>query len=164
MLDYKPKVGDRVRITYEGEVREIYPSGAVAVKHGGGRMTDPINLDGKWSKKDLLSLPEIKFTEDPGWWRFLLIVPGPHKHDSGWAHIQIVGGAVIDHVSYAMFSLAYPDVIELPSAPAGLASGDFHVDAFHPQGVLRLWSNYHEFSVSPPTSSVDILVRRKEDI
>lgn len=120
-----------------------------------------VNLNGKFTKRDLLSLPSAKW-DDPGWWDSLLIVPTPRKHESGFAHIAIIGVVEVGRTSEATKILAWPDDIQWP-AQSGLSGlvdyGGLHTDAYHPSGVLRLWSREYEFSTTAALSSVTILIR-----
>ncbi len=118
-------------------------------------------------KSELLALPMLPWADERGWYDALLIIPGRHKHDSGWAHIAIIGVTnVKGEGDMAEFMLAYPDDISWP-AQSGLSAampnyGALRTDAYYPSGVMRLWSGSFEFSVSSPVSSVDILIRRKQ--
>lgn len=116
-------------------------------------------------KSELLALPHVERGEEPGWWDALLIIPGRHKHDSGWAHIAIIGVKHRDGSDWASHILAYPDDIQLPAqspiSPRNLNYGALRTDAYHPSGVLRLWSREYEFSTGSPISSVEILIRGK---
>lgn len=87
-------------------------------------------------------------------------------HDSGFAHIAIIGCRVHGDEEMAESIIAWPDDIQWP-AQSGISDtlpsfGDLRMDAFHPSGVLRLWSGTFEFAVDNPTSSVEIKIRRRE--
>lgn len=129
------------------------------------------------TKKELLALPILDWGIDRGWWDALLIIPGRHKHDSGYAHIAIIGvrfgkvGVRGDKDSgpgeWASHKLAYGDDIQWPAQsgyPGGSMRdyGALRTDSYHPSGVLRLWSGEYEFSTTSPLSSVTILIRPKE--
>lgn len=122
----------------------------------------------KATKRDLLALPHLEWSAARGWFDALLIIPGRHKHDSGWAHIAIIGVRYVEGVGdWAENVLAYPDDIHWP-AQSGLGDTDYlraygalRTDAYHPSGVLRLWSSEYEFAIDSPLSSVDILIRKK---
>lgn len=122
----------------------------------------------KATKRELLALPHLPWGEPRGWFDALLIIPGRHKHDSGWAHIAVIGVNHVDGGDEAEHIIAYPDDLHWP-AQSGISDysdftrsyGSLRTDAYHPSGVLRLWSSEYKFSVDHPTSSVDILIRKK---
>lgn len=76
----------------------------------------------------------------------------------------IIGVADVGRTSEATKILAWPDDIQWP-AQSGLSGlvdyGGLHTDAYHPSGVLRLWSREYEFSTTAALSSVTILIRRR---
>lgn len=119
-------------------------------------------------KSELLALPTLGWDEPRGWYDALLIIPARKKHDSGWAHIALIG-VVFDKEDgpgdRASHVLAWPDDISMPDNPTYPAIGksfDIRMDAYYPSGVSRIWSRKYQFSVSSPVSSVDILTRPKE--
>ena len=109
-----------------------------------------INLNGKWTKTDLLALPYLE--SQGAIWDTLLIVPTRKKQVSGWSRIALIGCVKVDGYSHASDIIALPDDIEYPM-DEGL-----RMDSYHPQGVLRLWSNYWRFTIDYPGSSVSIRV------
>lgn len=115
-------------------------------------------IDVKSQKPELQSLPQAEWGEI-GWWDSLLILPTYEEHDSGYAHIAIIGCRYIDDKELAVKIIAQPDDITWPSN-----DGDWETrvrtDAFWENGVLHLWSNYNEFSIDSQTSSVEILMRK----
>lgn len=120
-------------------------------------------MNGPALKKKLLALPSAEWssTGDYGWWDALLIVPAPWRHDSGYAHIAVIG--VRENAAHAI--LAQPDDLQLPANESilpGRFYGHLRMDAYWPSGVLRLWSREVEFSISSPVSSVEILTRKRE--
>ncbi len=113
----------------------------------------------KWTKKQLLKLPDAEWGGPERWWRALLIVPTRKKHDSGWSHIAIIG---VNAEHQAELILAYPDDIAFPALCEPRGYNPIRMDSYHPQGVLRMWSSSYDFAIDYPTSSVDIQVRRIE--
>jgi len=115
-------------------------------------------------KTELLTLPFRGWNAPEKWYTSLLIVPSRKMHDSGWAHIAVIGVEGDE----ATEIIAFPDDIHWPAqsslTPPGTPLSDYgalRTDAYWPSGVLRLWSGIYEFSVDSPTSSVDIRIRRK---
>jgi len=119
------------------------------------------------SKRDLLKLPMLSGVGPAGWYDALLIVPSHHKHSSGWAHIAVIGVMYTDEGDSATNILAFPDDLQWPAKSALKEFGDLsdygalRTDAYYPSGVMRLWSRHFQFSIDFPTSSVEILLRRK---
>jgi hypothetical protein len=113
-------------------------------------------------KKQLLALPFAPF-DSAGWWDSLLIIPTKEKHDSGYAHIAIIGCQIdlATKTSMAHMILAYPDDITWPESQHNVWESRIRTDAYVENSALHLWSNYLDFSVSSATSSVDILTRKK---
>lgn len=124
-----------------------------------------VNLThGEFTKEDLIDLPHVNWGDPEEWWDALLIVPTPYEHDSGWSHIAIIGVRRVDGDDMAVKVLATPDDIHWParSAIGAMDYGALNMDSYHPQGVLRLWSRYYDFSASGPVSSVDILLKERK--
>ena len=115
------------------------------------------------TKKELLTLPDAVWNQGGTWYESLLMIPLRTKHESGYAHIALIG---VDKDGYAREVLTRcSDDIQMPFAPAGYArlgmaeESDLRFDCFHPSGVLKLWSRRYQFRVSYPVSSVRIEVR-----
>ena len=116
-------------------------------------------LDVKSPKSELLALPEAEWNEIE-WWDSLLIVPTENEHDSGYAHIAIIGCRYEGDKELAYKIMAYPDDITWPTND-GEWKNRVRTDAFLENGVLHLWSGYNDFSIDSMTSSVEIKMRRK---
>lgn len=113
-------------------------------------------------KKQLLLLPSATWG-DKEWWDSLLIFPTKDVHDSGFAHIAIIGCQIDKQTNIRMAHkvIAYPDDITWPESQHNNWESRIRTDAFIENGVLHLWSNYLDFTVSSPTSSTDIITRQK---
>lgn len=122
--------------------------------------TAPEKTAQQMTKKEMLALPDADWT-NPKWWNSILIIPLRTKHDSGYAHIALVG---VDEKGIAREVLtACSDDIEWPLAPSGFGNeSDIRTDAYYPSGVLKLWSRRYEFRVSHPVSTARIECRKVE--
>ena len=123
-----------------------------------------MSIPAKSRKTDLLKLPDAKWGVE-AWYDFLLIVPTRKMHDSGYAHIAIIGGKYdSENGDQAVEIIASPDDLQWPTETAISSRmpeyGALRTDAYWPSGVIRLWSGEYLFGVDHPTSSTAIKIRR----
>jgi hypothetical protein len=115
-------------------------------------------IPAKSKRKELLALPVAEWG-NIGWWDSLLIVPTKRAHDSGYAHIAIIGCKYVRDKLVACQILAFPDDIAWPDNHGERLS--VRTDAFVSNQVLHLWSARNQFSIDSQTSSVTIKMRKK---
>ncbi len=119
------------------------------------------------SKKNLLSLPERKWTkyDEDAIYDALYIVPTGKKHDSEYNIIAIVGITYIKGKKEKMEIAGYADDLFFKyEEPPESGEQAFRIDSEYPSGIIHIWSWYHQFSVESFSDSREITLIKKRKV
>lgn len=108
----------------------------------------------KWSRKELLALPERNWKEVKAY-SSLLVFSTHRKHDSGWANIAVIG--VVDGYPKEVITV-YSDDIKWSNAHTDLT---LRTDCALKSGAIHFWIPKGKFLVRAALSSLSVEIQHE---
>lgn len=107
----------------------------------------------KMTRAELLALPEREWNKVTDY-DYILLIPAKTKHDSGYAHINIIG--VKEDGNAEMVASRPDDIAWITPTPIYKGCYGIRTDCFYKSKALRFWSGKDKFRVYGGVSSIDI--------